>query len=383
MHGMLAKILLFLLVIGALVGGVLARQQQDGPPVVSGLIESEEVRLGSRVGGRVATVLVEEGQAVRAGDVLVTLEPFDLHERVAQARAELAAHRASLARLEAGLRPEEVAQVEAQRDEAQARLAELRAGPRQQQVEAAREQVTLAEAELTLALQEKQRVARLLESGTVPADQLDIAVAKWSVAGARVASSREELALLVDGTRPEQIAQGEAALRRADAALALAHAGFRQEEIDQARAQADAALAQVASLERALAELAVRAPMDGVVEALGLRPGDLVAPNAPILSLRDPERLWLRAYVPVGLLPRVYEGAELEVRVDGFSAPLTGKVSFVARQAEFTPGTVQTPDERSNQVFRFKVQLDGSDELRPGMTGDVVLRDGGSTAGER
>ena len=118
----------------------------------------------------------------------------------------------------------------------------------------------------------------------------------------------------------------------------------------------------------------IRAPVGGVVEALALRPGDLLAANAPALLLLDPSRLWVRAYVPEGRLTLTL-GQEVSLQVDPFPGErFRGRVSYIAGEAEFTPGNVQTPNERSKQVFRIKVSLvDGLDRLRPGMSADVVL----------
>jgi multidrug resistance efflux pump len=150
--------------------------------------------------------------------------------------------------------------------------------------------------------------------------------------------------------------------------------GSRTEDIDEAKAAADAADAAVAAVDRQIEELVVRAPSDGVVDAVELRPGDLVAPNAPVLTIVDGARLWVRAYVPENRLD-VQIGQELEVSVDSFPGRrFKAHVTFVAREAEFTPGNVQTPDERSKQVFRVKVEFgEGRDVLRPGMSADVWL----------
>ncbi|MCA8961984.1 MAG: biotin/lipoyl-binding protein, partial [Planctomycetes bacterium] len=107
---MLARALVILAVSAALLTALLLRKGDGGPLVVSGIIEAEEIRVGSRVGGRVRKVLVEEGQTITTGTVLVELEPFDLLEERANAEAELAARRAELERLESGYREEEIAQ---------------------------------------------------------------------------------------------------------------------------------------------------------------------------------------------------------------------------------------------------------------------------------
>ena len=91
----------------------------------------------------------------------------------------------------------------------------------------------------------------------------------------------------------------------------------------------------------------------------------------------DGERLWVRAYVPENHL-NIQMGHKVWVTVDSFpQRRFAGHVSFVSRQAEFTPGNVQTPEERSKQVFRIKVLLDeGTNVLRPGMAADVWLEPG-------
>ena len=113
---------------------------------------------------------------------------------------------------------------------------------------------------------------------------------------------------------------------------------------------------------------------DGTVEAFDLRPGDLVAANAPAMSLLDPAKLWVRAFLPEDL-PGVTVGQKLTVTVDSLPGrSFAAHVAFIARQAEFTPSNVQTPEKRSKQVFRVKVYLDeGLDVLRAGMPADVWL----------
>jgi multidrug resistance efflux pump len=115
----------------------------------------------------------------------------------------------------------------------------------------------------------------------------------------------------------------------------------------------------------------------GTIEALELEPGDLVPPDAPVVSIMDHGRLWVRAYVPEDELD-LSVGDVLEVSTDSYSGERFGaKITFIARQAEFTPSNVQTPEERSKQVFRIKVELiEGVDRLRPGMAADVWLESG-------
>ena len=127
---MIQRIILAVAVVLLAVGLLVISQRRSEPLKVSGFIEADEIRLGSRVGGRVARVKVKEGQRVKVGQELVLLEEFDLDERQAQAQANLAARRAEWERLSAGFRVEETAQAQARYEQLQAKVRRLVAGPR-------------------------------------------------------------------------------------------------------------------------------------------------------------------------------------------------------------------------------------------------------------
>jgi multidrug resistance efflux pump len=349
-------------------------QRQTGPFVVSGFIESHQIRVGSRVGGRVEKVHVAEGQIVSQNDVLLELEPYDLHERLAEAKAELEARGARLAKLVTGPRKEEIEGARAGRDWAQAALDKAVAGPRPQEIKIAEAKLARAEAELLKAQKDHARVKNLYDSEQAADEEMDEAQRALSVAQANAAQARDELDLLRVGTRTEEIAEARARLAEAEQALAMLEAGTREEEVAEAKAMVASAQAAAATIQRQIAELAVRAPLHSMVEAIDLRPGDLVAQNAPVIALSDPSELWVRAYVPENRLD-LQLGQKVAVRVDSFpTRRFAGHVSFISRTAEFTPSNVQTPEERSKQVFRIKVILDeGLDLLRAGMAADVLL----------
>ena len=134
------------------------------------------------------------------------------------------------------------------------------------------------------------------------------------------------------------------------------------------------ASAAEAAIRRQIEELRIVAPVEGTIEAVELRPGDLVGAGTPVISIMDTSHLWIRAYVPENRLD-LHIGDQVPIRVDSYpDDTFQGRISFVARQAEFTPGNIQTPEERSKQVFRTKITLlDGLDRLRPGMSADIWL----------
>lgn len=369
----MVRVLALLAVVAVAVSLLVWSRERIPEPKVSGFVEADEIRLGSRVGGRVKAVRAVEGAAVRAGDVLVELEPFDLAERRASVAANLASRRAEHERLVAGSRPEEIAQAKARLAQAAARVDRLVHGPRRQEIDAARAQAELAQAQAELAKKTFERTKSLVGKGASEED-LDRATEAVAAAEATLRVRRLDLAVLEEGSRPEDVEAAKAQGAEAAAALELLVKGARAEDVAAAKAAVDAAVATLAALDRQVEELTIRAPVAATVDAVDLREGDLVGPNAPVLSLIDGSRLWVRAYVPEDRLD-LKTGAELPVSVDAFPGRrFKAHLSFVASQGEFTPGNVQTPQERAKQVFRVKVQLDeGLDVLRPGMSADVWL----------
>ncbi len=359
----------------SILGWLLWQQSRAAPFVVSGFIEADEIRVGSQVGGRVSHVLVHEGSRVRPGDLLFELEPFDLRDQLAEAQARRAAAAADHARLKAGYRPEEIEQARAKRESAEATLEKLIAGPRPQEIEIVREELNRAKANLELAEAEAARLEVLREGQRAAPKEYDEAIRTLKASRADAAAAEQRLKLLEEGTRQEDIAEARAVLSQAKAALALMQSGFREEEIAEAEANEAAARAEVDAIEHRLAELTVEAPCDCLVEAIELQPGDLIAPNAPGAALLDLSRLWVRAYVPEARLGHLSLGRQVPIRVDSFpDERFTGRITFISTDAEFTPKNVQTPEERSKQVFRIKVTIEeGRDRLRVGMGADVFL----------
>jgi multidrug resistance efflux pump len=161
----------------------------------------------------------------------------------------------------------------------------------------------------------------------------------------------------------------------ATATLARVRAGARAEEIEGARARVAAADAQIAILAHDRAETTIVAPSSGIVTSRLVEPGELVAVGTPVGIIIDLDHAWVNAYVEEPLVPSLRLQQPVTVVTDGGDR-LEGRVAFIAPRAEFTPRNVQTPEERSKQVFRIKVTLvDGVDRLRPGMEADVWLEE--------
>jgi HlyD family secretion protein len=410
-----------------------------GVLVASGTIEATEMAASFKIPGRVVERAVDEGDRVAMGAVIARLESPELQaevarlaaalqatetrvpqlrteiaqreeitrRRVAEARASLAAREARLDQLRNGSRPEEVAEAEAALAVRRERLAELRAGARPQEVQAALAQVRETRAVMENARTDAGRMEDLYRKELIAAQARDAARMAFDVAAERHASALERLALVKEGPRPEEIRRAEAEVRQAEAVLALVRQGPRPEEIRQAEAevrQADAALRLAeageldvtlkrqeaatlqANIARDRAALAVAqaqlgytvlvAPQAGVVLRKHVEPGEMIAAGTPVVTIADLRDIWLRIYVPEPQLGRIKLGQTADVTTDSYPGKsYPGTVTFISSEAEFTPKTIQTQEERVKLVFAVKITVvNANQELKPGMPADARVR---------
>jgi HlyD family secretion protein len=341
----------------------------------SGTVETREIQIGSKVGGRVTEVAVEEGQTVKAGALLARFECDELKAQRAQAQASLDQAQADLAKMERGNRPEEVEQAEATAKAQQAALESAKNGPRKQEIDQAKADYAATASDAANAELFYQRMAKLAATDTISKQQFDDARTRRDAAKDRAESARQRLALLEAGTRVEDLNAAEARYKEAQAAAVLARKGFRKEDVDAARGRLAAAHGRVAELDARLREAELTAPSDAVVEVVGTRPGDLVPAGRIVITMLESSQLWVKVYVPETELAHVRVGQKAAVRVDSFGGrAFEGHVGQIASQAEFLPRNVQSKSDREHQVFGVKVYVDNSQKvLKSGMSAMVRL----------
>jgi len=359
---------------------ILGRSTNANHIRVSGNIEVTDAEVSFKIPGRVVERLVDEGETVKAGQVVARLDQADLLQEVALRAAEVRAAQAALAELVAGSRPEEIAQAAAAVQQAQARLDELLAGSRSQEVAAARAALERAQAEAERAKADKERYEALYKKQIVSAQQYDVARTAYETARARQQEAEEQLKLVEEGPRKEQIEQVRAALAQAQERYALVKEGPRKETIEQARARFQQAEEALALAETRLGFCTLASPLSGVVLSKNVEPGEYVSAGTPIVTVGNLANVWLRAYINETDLGRVKVGQRVRVTTDTYPGKrYEGRVSFIASQAEFTPKNVQTEKERVKLVYRVKVDIPNPNmELKPGMPADAeILLDSG------
>jgi HlyD family secretion protein len=321
-------IILAILVLLALGGAWLARWHRNQTAhkalTLHGNVDIREVNLGFRVPGRIAEVLRDEGDPIRSGELLARLDDEPYQRELEEARAQVASLGARVALLKAGYRPEEIAQARASFGE---------------------REVTRLNAERVFKRQQE-----LFANKTVSIQERDDAEAKFREAEARQKSAQEQLNLV--------------------------EAGYRHEEIDQAKADLSRAEAAVASAALRLEDTKLKAPSDGVILTRAQEPGAVLQAGATVMTLSLSKPVWIRAYVEEPELGQVQPGRKVEILTDSRPGrPYSGQIGFVSPRAEFTPKNVETTELRTSLVYRLRVVVEDPDgELRQGMPVSLRLR---------
>lgn len=298
-----------LLLVAALAGCA-----EDAPQVL-GTLEYDRVSLPAPSAERIVSVDVREGDTVKAGATLLTLERTRIAAQTDVALAQAQQQRESLAELEAGSRDEQVAQARAQLVGAQAQASDARAY--------------------------FARVQPLGQRRLIAAVDVDRARAAADSADAQVRAAQALLAELQNGTRKERIAQASAAVRAADA--------------------------QVAAQTVALDKLKIVAPRDGRVDSLPYKLGDQAPVGASLAILLVGDAPYARVYVPEPMRANVKIGDRATVHVDGRDAALSGRVRAIRSEPSFTPYYALSGKDAARLSYLAEIVIDGGNALPAGL----------------
>ncbi|MFH2098706.1 MAG: efflux RND transporter periplasmic adaptor subunit, partial [Pseudomonadota bacterium] len=357
--------------------------------MISGNIEVTQVDLGFKIPGRLAERAVDEGGRVAAGQLVGRLDDSDYALQEKKAAADLEYARAVLAELLAGSRPQEKARAAGRVEQMRQALLDLEKGSRTQEVagafadlERAMAGEEAAQSRLVLARADFDRYSAVHDQGGI-SDQafqsqltrLETTQSALREAAAAARAAGERLSLVEEGPRNEKIRQARAALDQARAEYELVAEGPRPETIAQARARVTAAEQGLALARQTLADTRLHSPMNGLVLSKSAEPGAWLAPGSPVVTVARTDRVWVRAFVSETDLGRLTPGSEAEVVTDAFpDRTWTGRLGYIAGEAEFTPKAVQTFEERVNLMYRIKVDVDNPDGLlKPGMPADIRI----------
>jgi len=291
--------------------------------VVYGNVDIRQVSLAFDASGRVMELHAEEGDSVKAGDLLAVLDTRTLALQAEQANAQIEVQQQNLLRLRNGSRPEEIEQ--------------------------ARDRLVAAEADAKRANQDLQRAKGLPSGKAISLLDLDRLRSVAQIADAKRDELRDALQLAELGARAEDIAGAEAQLKASQASLALL-----QHQID-------------------LGQLI--APANGVVRSRLLEPGDMASSQRPVFALALTDPKWIRTYVNEVDLGKLKPGMAARVTTDSHpDTVITGKVGYISSVAEFTPKSVQTEELRTSLVYEVRVLVeDPNNQLRLGQPATVTF----------
>jgi HlyD family secretion protein len=402
----------------------------NGQLAASGTIESVVVNISPEMAGKVKEVLVAEGQSVKAGDPLLSLDDSLL---VAQRAVAVAAvDSANAAITSAQTKYDQTLQSALAAQEAQRNKDWRVSAPtefdqptwyfnQEEQIAAAQTEVDNAKAALDAALANLDKVvADLNNADYIKAEKrlatarvafeiadtikiqaenitengglVDAAYDYFNAAEDELNAAQDEFNALIDTQADEdvQYARGQVliAQQRYDAAyknLLSLQTGAESPAViaalnalDQAKSALAQAQSNIALIDAQMAKLTVYAPMDGVVLVRNVEPGEFVQPGATAFSMADLNNITITVYVPEDRLQEIKLGQEATLSIDttiGARPTFDAVVVHVANQAEFTPRNVQTVEGRSSTVFAVKLDVKNNDgELKIGMPADVVFK---------
>jgi HlyD family secretion protein len=291
---------------------------------LSGNIEAHESLVSFKVPGRIIALPVDEGMSMKSGDLLARLDSDDYRQQV---DVDEAATHVRERQLALGL-----------------------AGSRVQEIEAARQAVLDAQADLDQKRTDFERYDALFKLDEITGQTRDQAATAVTRAQATLDRAQQIYGELVEGTRKEEL----------DVDRANVHQAHQNLEMSRIR----------------LDYTVLHAPFNGVVLVREAELGEVVSPGTPIVTLADLDHIWLRVYLPETDLGKVCWGQDVDVRTDTYLGKLYhGRVSVISSEAEFTPKSVQTQQERVTLVYRIKVDVENSNhELKPGMPADAYIK---------
>jgi HlyD family secretion protein len=356
--------------------------------VLTGTVDGNEVVVASKITGRIVTLAVDDGQRVKAGDLIAVLDQEELQadqgaatHAIAQARANAQQSAAQTALLESTL-PTKVQQADAQMEQTQAQLQQNHAqvAQAQAQLQQAQAQVVQTQATVAKAQDNFNRIRPLVEKDINPPQ--DLVTARTDLESAK---ANEQAAQAAVEAAKKAVTSGEAgaeatqrAISASKAALADAQNQERQITVQERQTEAmhaaeQQAVANAAAADARLNQTRIYAPAGGIVTLRAARQGEVVNPGAPIVTLFDLSSTWVDADVEETYADLIKMGQNLTVRLPS-GAEVTGPVIYKAVEADFATQRDVSRTKRDIKTVAIRVKVNNPDgELPLGMTAWVML----------
>lgn len=371
---------------------------------VSGRIEADETDIGAKTGGRVDRVLVREGETVKAGQVIAVIIDEEVNQQLQAAIANVNAARQQKAQALLDISVAESRIQEATANLAQAKedssgrvsqaasnVAASQAAVDQTiaEVKQAEAAIKRAEAQLKLALADRERYDQLFREGVVSRQQFDRTRTDAEATKADLDTVKATLvarqAAVHTAQQQLQAAKGNLAQTQSTAlnpVIRSSQLNAYQQQKEQAiarlaaaQANLQAAIANQTQLQKRLDSFQVKSPISGIVQDRPLEPGSVVTSGKTLLTVIDPQSIYMRAYIPEGDIGKIYVGKSAQVFLDSDpNRPLSARVSAIDMKASFTPENIYFQKDRVRQVFGVRLAIDQSATYaKPGMPADAKI----------
>lgn len=357
---------------------------------VSGRIEGYETDIGAKVAGRIESVAVREGDEVRKGQVIVKLDDAEIQAQLngASARVDAMQKQEEQARLQISILENQILEnlltLQQSMGDAKGRIfqAESSVASSQAQLNQVIAQVEQAKSELKLAQMNRDRYAKLVKQGAVTRQQFDQAQTSWETALANLRSRQaavDSFRKLVNSAQGQLTQAQSTGLNPSirNTQLSGLRTQLAQTRLKLAAAQADVANAKASQQEMKakISDLNVISPIKGVVVSRSVEPGAVVTTGKTLLTVIDPNSVYLRAFIPQGNIGKVRLGQEAQIFLDSApKQPLSAKIAAIDTQASFTPENIYFQQDRVKQVFGVKITIDNPAGLaKPGMPADAEI----------
>ena len=333
-------------ILGLAVGYYFLTTEHDQGLVLIGTVDANQVIVSARIAGRIDKLRVDEGTAVKEGDLVAVLDSAELEAQQRAAVATIASLRSQVAGSRA---TEEMTKGATSSDvhNAQALLASTRA------------QLAEAQANLRQQSSDTARTVSLADQGIASQQDRDHATAALQAAQARVSSLQD------------QVRAAQASLNAAQARTHQAHAA--QETVASTQAQMRNAQAQLAEAETRLGYTRILAPVSGTVVVRAAREGEVVNPGQPIVTIVDLSDSWVRAAIPETYADKIQLGDRLDVRLPS-GAVIPGKLIFKSAESDFATQRDVSRRKRDIKTVALKVRIENSGmKYALGMTAEVLV----------
>lgn len=390
------KVYMFL--IGFMIIGVISfsllkdteKKNKDNQDVltVSGVLETNEIDVNVKVGGKLLEIMVEEGDNVKKGDIIATVEAENIEAKLEQAKALLgiAATRVEQSKIAYAAQKEQsesqIQQATGAYSSAKAQLTKAKKGARPQQLEQAKELVVQAKEAYEYTKVTYDRLKKLYDEGVIPQQKIDGAKAELEVSKAKYNTAQQQYDLVKEGVQKEDISSAEGLVMQAEAMVNLANVtklqvSAKEQDMIAAKEQLIQAQAGVNEVMSYLNDSTIKAPVDGTITVKNADNGELVSTGMPVVSISNLKDVWANIKIKESAIANIKIGDTIDVIIPGDNNKVyKGKVTSISSKASYaTERATQDKNEKDVVAFTVKIKLDNADlRLKPGMTATLKLK---------